>query len=94
MKARRRFGLALSWPRITSAFLLDVAVLILASHLRVASGLARHSWYGRASCTPSAAWWLHRDSLADIKQVARRQRYIAVCPGSFYYVLSGELWSA
>jgi len=33
MKAQRRFGLALSWPPITSAFLTDVAVLVLASHL-------------------------------------------------------------
>ena len=32
MKAQRRFGLALSWPRITSAFLIDVAVLVVASH--------------------------------------------------------------
>jgi hypothetical protein len=41
MKAQRRFGPALSWPRITSAFLLNVAALILASHLPVASDLAR-----------------------------------------------------
>jgi type VII secretion protein EccE len=33
MKAQRRPGLALSWPRITSAFLIDVAVLVLACHL-------------------------------------------------------------
>jgi len=33
MKAQRRLGLALSWPWITSAFLVDVAVLALASHL-------------------------------------------------------------
>ena len=33
MKAQRRLGLALSWPRITSVFLADVAVLALASHL-------------------------------------------------------------
>jgi hypothetical protein len=33
MKAQHRLGLALSWPRITSAFLTDVAVLVLASHL-------------------------------------------------------------
>ena len=33
MTAQPRLGLALSWPRITSAFLIDVAVLILASHL-------------------------------------------------------------
>ena len=33
MTAQPRLGLALSWPRITSAFLTDVAVLILAGHL-------------------------------------------------------------
>ena len=32
MKAQRRLGLALSWPRITAAFVADVAVLVLASH--------------------------------------------------------------
>lgn len=32
MKAQRRLGLALSWRWITSAFLTDVAVLVLASH--------------------------------------------------------------
>jgi hypothetical protein len=33
MKAQRRFGLALSWPPIASAFLVGVAVLVLASQL-------------------------------------------------------------
>ena len=33
MKAQRRLGLALSWPRITSDFPIDVAVLALASRL-------------------------------------------------------------
>ena len=33
MKAQARPGLALSWRWISSAFLIDVAVLILASHL-------------------------------------------------------------
>jgi hypothetical protein len=33
MTAERRLGLALSWPWITSAFLVDVAVLVLVSHL-------------------------------------------------------------
>lgn len=33
MKAQRRFGLALSWPRITAVFLIDVAVLAIVSHL-------------------------------------------------------------
>jgi len=32
MKAEPRLGLTLSWPRITSAFLIDVAVLVVASH--------------------------------------------------------------
>lgn len=33
MKAQRRLGLALSWPGITWAFLIDVVVLVLASQL-------------------------------------------------------------
>jgi hypothetical protein len=33
MKAQPRFGLALSWPPIASAFLVGVAVLVLASQL-------------------------------------------------------------
>ena len=33
MKAEPRLGLTLSWPRITSAFLIDVAVLVVARHL-------------------------------------------------------------
>jgi ribosomal protein S18 acetylase RimI-like enzyme len=45
MKAQRRLWLALSWPWVTSAFLIDVAMLILANHLPG----ARHTvawWYG------------------------------------------------
>ena len=33
MKAQRRLGLVLSWPWLTAVFLVDVAVLVLASHL-------------------------------------------------------------
>lgn len=33
MKAQREYGLALSWPRITAVFLIDVALLVIASHL-------------------------------------------------------------
>jgi hypothetical protein len=33
MTAQRRLGLALSWPRITTAFLIDVALLVLVGHL-------------------------------------------------------------
>jgi type VII secretion protein EccE len=44
LKAQRRLGLALSCPRITSVFLIDVAVLALASHL--------------PGVSPTAAWWV------------------------------------
>jgi hypothetical protein len=47
MKAQRRLGLDLSWPRITSAFLTDVAVLVLASHLPGARQTVAW-WYGVA----------------------------------------------
>lgn len=33
MKAQRRFGMSFSWPRITAALLVDVAVLVAASRL-------------------------------------------------------------
>jgi type VII secretion protein EccE len=32
MKAQRSFGLALSWPRVTTVFLIDILILLLASH--------------------------------------------------------------
>ncbi len=32
MKAQREYGLALSWPRVTAVFLIDVALLVIASH--------------------------------------------------------------
>ncbi len=32
MSRQRRFGIALSWPQVTSVFVIDVAVLALASH--------------------------------------------------------------
>jgi type VII secretion protein EccE len=45
MKAEPRLGLALSWSRVTSAFLIDVAVLILASHSPIPA-------------PPTVAWWV------------------------------------
>jgi type VII secretion protein EccE len=33
MKAQREYGLSLSWPRVTTVFLIDVALLVMASHL-------------------------------------------------------------
>ena len=32
MKAQRSFGLSFTWPRVTGVFLLDIAILIVASH--------------------------------------------------------------
>ncbi len=45
MKAQRRFGLALSWPWLTSAFLIDIAVLVLPNHLPIPA-------------SPTVAWWV------------------------------------
>ena len=47
MKAQLRWGLALSWPRVTTVFLLDVLVLVLAAH-------APDSWQARHHI----AWWV------------------------------------
>lgn len=47
MKAQRRFGLALSWPRLTAVFLVDVLILVLASH-------APDSWQG----DNRLVWWI------------------------------------
>ena len=33
MKAQREYGLSLSWARVTIVFLIDVALLVIASHL-------------------------------------------------------------
>src|ERR1700720_3303504 len=32
MKAQRSFGLSLSWPRVTAVFLVDILILLVASH--------------------------------------------------------------
>jgi len=47
MKAQREYGLALSWPRVTVVFLIDVALLVIASHCP-ASWQAGHAafWVG------------------------------------------------
>jgi type VII secretion protein EccE len=45
MKAQRRLGLDLSWRWITSAFLTDIAVLVLANHLPVPA-------------SPTVTWWV------------------------------------
>ena len=47
MKAQRRFGLSLSWPRVTAVFLVDIAILVVASH-------CPESWQG----THRIAFWV------------------------------------
>ena len=47
MKAQRKFGLALSWPRVTAVFLIDIVILVLASH-------CPESW----QANHHVAWWV------------------------------------
>jgi type VII secretion protein EccE len=47
MKAQRRFGLSLSWSRVTTVFLVDVVILLIASH-------CPDSWQG----DHHIAWWV------------------------------------
>ncbi|OCB28611.1 type VII secretion protein EccE [Mycobacterium malmoense] len=47
MKAQRRFGLSLSWPRVTAVFLVDIAIMVVASH-------CPESWQG----TYRIAFWV------------------------------------
>lgn len=47
MKAQRRFGLALAWPRVTAVFIIDIVILVLASH-------CPESW----QANHHVAWWV------------------------------------
>ncbi len=47
MKAQRRFGLSLSWPRVTAVFLVDIMIMVVASH-------CPQSWQG----THHIAFWV------------------------------------
>jgi type VII secretion protein EccE len=47
MKAQRRFGLSLSWSRVTVVFLVDIAILVVASH-------CPDSW----QANHHIAWWV------------------------------------
>lgn len=47
MKRQRRFGLSLSWPRLTTVFLVDVVIMVVASH-------CPESWQG----TYRIAFWV------------------------------------
>jgi type VII secretion protein EccE len=47
MKAEPSFGLSLSWPRVTAVFLVDIAILVVASH-------CPDSW----QANHHIAWWV------------------------------------
>ncbi len=47
MKAQRKLGLALSWPRVTAVFLVDMVILMVASH-------CPDSW----QANHHVAWWV------------------------------------
>lgn len=47
MKRQRRFGLSLSWPRLTTVFLVDIVIMVVASH-------CPESWQG----TYRIAFWV------------------------------------
>ncbi len=47
MKAQHRFGLALAWPRVTAVFIIDIVILVLASH-------CPESW----QANHHVAWWV------------------------------------
>ncbi|OBF02416.1 type VII secretion protein EccE [Mycobacterium sp. ACS4054] len=47
MKAQRKLGLSLSWPRVTAVFLVDIAIMVVASH-------CPESWQG----TYRIAFWV------------------------------------
>lgn len=47
MKAQRRFGLSLSWSRLTAVFLIDIVIMVVASH-------CPESWQG----THRIAFWV------------------------------------
>ncbi|RFD25731.1 type VII secretion protein EccE5 [Mycobacterium uberis] len=47
MQAQRRLGLALPWPRVTTVFVVDIVVLVLASHIPESWQAGQH-----------VAWWV------------------------------------
>ncbi len=84
MKAQRRLGLALSWPWITSALLMDIAVLILAKHL---------SAPGR----PTVAWWVGI-AVAAVATIAAVFTYRGITVAStlarWVWDWSADLWDS
>lgn len=80
MKAERRFGLALSWPRITAVFLIDVAVLAIASHCPDAWQRNHIAWWvgvGVAALVTIAAIVTYRGIPLAAAPVARVRNWYA-----------------
>ena len=84
LKAQRRLGLALSWPWITTAFLIDVAVLVLASHLPVPA-------------SPTLAWWVGV-AVAAVVTIAMVLTYrgmtVASALARWIWDLSAGMWDS
>jgi type VII secretion protein EccE len=79
MKALRPLGLALSWPWITSAFLIDVAVLVLASHL--------------PGVPQTVAWWVGV-AVAAVVTIAAVLTYRGITVASALARWVWDVWAA
>lgn len=63
MKAQHTFGLNLSWLRVTTVFLIDIAILAIAGHWPDELGTAARAWWpgvGLAAVVTMAALITHR----------------------------------
>jgi type VII secretion protein EccE len=84
MKAQRWLGLALSWRWVTSAFLIDVAVLTLANHLPV-------------PVQPTVAWWVGV-AVAAVATIAAVLTHRGITVGStlarWVWDWSADMWDS
>ncbi|WP_231383957.1 MULTISPECIES: hypothetical protein [unclassified Mycobacterium] len=63
MRAQHSLGLNLSWLRVTTVFLIDIAILWVAGHWPVQLGPAERAWWpavGLAAVLTTAALITHR----------------------------------
>jgi type VII secretion protein EccE len=83
MKAQRQLGLALSWPWITSAFLFDVGVLVLASHL--------------PGAPQTVAWWVGV-AVAAVVTIAVVLTYRGITVGEYLagwvWDVAADMWNS
>lgn len=80
MKAQRRLGLAVSWPRVTAVFVIDVAVLALASHCPDAWQKNHIAWWvgvGVAAVITIAALVTYREIPLAAAPAARVRNWYA-----------------